>query len=581
MKSLFVSLLLLLVNNPVAAADEPFFSLLKSSGNITVKLYPTEVVKTGSSVLVSFGMPFTRGSITTAGLRTVRVLKSGTEIPAYVDQLTPWRHATKKSIDLKSVRVARIQFSHTFSAAYPAFESLTIEWGLHDRAKNVTTLRKPRSAWHLVSSGTFVAADLVYEPDVYVVLPTAALTQGVLRPGRMNPFSNSVASKRDSPTAMCNKWNWPGYQELEHAAKNNFYTIINEDDPHVTKENLCDYKNALSDTNGEPWLYDRSSAMFGLYFRSGFFRALREAVRSAEYYRNHLSRAGFFTLKDYDDPKYSYSECLAYLCWTTGDQQSLAGTSAVVSAFKDVTARWNSSLNFWTERHAGFKLLANVVAYEVYGTSGYRDAVLSEAKDFIWHQNGAGGLIPANHVDGGLYHLGSQHDWDWDQDSYGASPWMTVLLLDAMVRAFAVTEDPLIAKFIQRVGAFEKAAMNVTKNHLYEYGPYENQALAVPVYALLADGTFGATSWEDSEHALDVASALAWASYFANLLGSPDPTLRQAAVSYYKTYQIGVNYWIRPDSPVQYGKTAFRVSPWRKYGWEHRVSASFSWIISP
>jgi hypothetical protein len=82
------------------------------------------------------------------------------------------------------------------------------------------------------------------------------------------------------------------------------------------------------------------------------------------------------------------------------------------------------------------------------------------------------------------------------------------------------------------------------------------------------------------EHAMDVSAGLAWAGYFAALLGQPDVSLAQTATNLYFTYDIGVNYWTRPAGPAAVGNTAFRVSPWRKYGWEHRLSGSFPWLMS-
>jgi hypothetical protein len=53
-------------------------------------------------------------------------------------------------------------------------------------------------------------------------------------------------------------------------------------------------------TQAEPWLYDRSAGEYELYLRSGFATALREAVRSADFYADHLDNNGFFTLKPGD-----------------------------------------------------------------------------------------------------------------------------------------------------------------------------------------------------------------------------------------------------------------------------------------
>ena len=61
-------------------------------GAVDVRLHPIEGIAAGASQLVTFGIPFPRGSITVADLSKLRVFNSkGIEIPAYVEQLTPWR----------------------------------------------------------------------------------------------------------------------------------------------------------------------------------------------------------------------------------------------------------------------------------------------------------------------------------------------------------------------------------------------------------------------------------------------------------------------------------------------------------
>lgn len=574
MKKTGFAILFLLFGATVYAQVQSFFALPQPVGKASVRLYPTENVSPGASMLVTFGLPFPRESITTAGLAKVRVLKGTQEIPAFVQQLSPWRHMTNPNLNGTSVRVARIQIHYTFTARFPSYETIIVEWGSANRTKNVSTFVNPRSGWHLVTTGTFVATDQVYEPDVYAVFPKEVLAQGVLRPGRMDPFESSVLEKRDSPVNMRTRQIWPRFLEQEHAAKNNFYSLINEDDPRVGTSYRCDYKNANPDTSGEPWLYDRSSSMFVLYFRSGFFRALREAVRSAEYYRMHIDPQGIFTLKGEGDSKYSYNECLAYAYWLTGDAMMAGKIPLIVKGHRNTQSRWTPELNFWTERHAAFKLLATVVAFEVTGNAAYRTATQKQISDFVWHQNGAGGLLPANRVDGGLYHYGWQHDYDWPENQFGGSSWMTVLLVDAMVRAHAFNETASISDFIRRAGNFERATCHTTADHLYEYGP-----LLMPMYTMLFDGKPGYADSTDVEHALDVASAIAWAGYFAKLNGNADPALKTSATGLYKTYNVGVNYWIRPDAPGTTGDMAFRVAPWRKYGWEHRVSGSLSWLM--
>src|SRR5262249_27466945 len=159
---------------------------------------------------------------------------------------------------------------YTFTALTP--ESITVQWGGPARTMTRTTIQDPRLEWHAVTSGTFVAADNVEEPDVLPVLPKAYLARGMLD-ARTDPTNDNVAETRDDMAVM-NATTFTGYREYDSAQKNFFYTIINQN-----STTPIDYK-----TQAEPWLYDRSSGMYELYLRSGFATALREAIRSTDYY---------------------------------------------------------------------------------------------------------------------------------------------------------------------------------------------------------------------------------------------------------------------------------------------------------
>lgn len=551
------------------AAVQPFFADAVPAQTLDVQLYPTEGIATGTQKLVTFGVPFPRGSISAAQLSTLRVMVNGNEVPAFVEQLTPWRHRTTAAIDGASVRVARVQIMHTLVARFPSFDTIQVQWGGPARTLNRAFVN-PRSAWHQVTTGTFVAADNVFEPDVYAVLPRGWLAQGLLRPARSLPLASDNLEPRDDPQANDNIAHWPEYQESERALKNNFYSVVNQDDARVTAANQCPYK-----TEREPWLYDRSATMYVLHIRSGFFAPLREAVRAAQFYADRLDAQGFFSLAP-GDSKYAYNESLAYTYWLTGDDAMLPKITTILAAHAGYPHVWTPTRNFWTERHAAFKLLANAIAYEVNGGTAQRDAVNQILADYRAHQDGANGQIPAQRIDGALYHYGAQHDYDWDETVFGGSSWMTVLLTDAALRAYSSAEDTATATFIRRAGNFMKATIVTTIEHSYD--TYE-APLALPRYAMLIDGTDGQRNYEDIEHALDVAGQLAWAWYFSNVTGAPDLTLKQAALSLYASYDEGVNYWIRPGGPAA-GLPAFRTAPWRKWGWEHRTSDGMSFALS-
>src|SRR5262249_5382912 len=174
---------------------------------------------------------------------------------------------------------------------------------------------------------------------------------------------SAVPETRDNPAVM-DTMNFSGYTEFDYAEKNFFYTIINQNGTTP-----IDYK-----TQAEPWLYDRSAGMYELYLRSGFATALREAIRSTDFYVDHLDANAFFTLKP-GDPTYSNNEALAYPYWLLGDNRMLAPISRVVNAFSGTQTHWTPSLSFWTERNTGDKLLATEMAYEVTGNTGFKTGV--------------------------------------------------------------------------------------------------------------------------------------------------------------------------------------------------------------
>ena len=79
-------LLFLLIALSSQAQLQPFFAPVQPAGTMSLKLHPMENVTAGSPALVTFGVPFTRGSMSAAGLATLRVLHNGVEVPAFRKQ---------------------------------------------------------------------------------------------------------------------------------------------------------------------------------------------------------------------------------------------------------------------------------------------------------------------------------------------------------------------------------------------------------------------------------------------------------------------------------------------------------------
>ena len=198
------------------AAVVPFHAPPVSSGTIAVDLHATAAVSADTPVVVSFGVPFPRGSIATSGLTQVRVLEGGSEIAAYVEVLTPWRHRSNPAVDGQSLRVVLIQVEVSF--ANPAMpKRIEVVFGGAPRTLSRPTRATRDSTWAAVTSGSFVPADNVLEPKVYATLPAAWLAQGVLRHTRSLPLDASNGPGRDDPAAMQAIPTWPGTQEAERA----------------------------------------------------------------------------------------------------------------------------------------------------------------------------------------------------------------------------------------------------------------------------------------------------------------------------------------------------------------------------
>ena len=590
-KYLVISLFSLVAYVSYGISLKPYLALPETSGSVQVRLYPTENVQAGVSTLVTFGIPFTRGSLTASDLSTVRVFNGAQEVPAYVEQLTPWRHLVSEDLDGSSIRIVRVQIEHTFSTEFPGHEKITVDWGITNRTASRPSLEPVRSAWHLVTAGSFDSSDDIYEPDVYAVLPKEVLTRGVLSSKRMAPFADSVSEEREDPNEIESVENWQGYEKLDHIFHNQLFTHVNEDDPAVTDEYSCPYK-----TSNEPWLYDRASTMYMHYFRSGFLKPLREAVRASQFYSSQLYppetdpdvAVGIFRLKvpnpsgfiGGNGAMYSYNQCLAYTYWLLGDDSMLDPIKWVVKAHEVhcEPTRWSPTLNTWTERHTAFRLLANAIAYEVTGETNYKDNIVSQSEDFIWHQNGADGQVPIDRIDGGLYHYGRQHG-DGIANSFIASPWMSVLTLESMLRVYGLGQKAEVANFIRRLGTFLQASC---RSDIYHY--YENSAnipLLYPDYLTNYNGTVNILEehrGSSVEHSLEVATGIGWAWYFSELLNIPDSSLKSTADELYDTYEISSAFWLRPNGPV-FERPAYRISPWRKYSWEHLPAGGLAWAM--
>ncbi len=344
--------------------------------SLTVDLEP-EVPSTAVR-RVSFAVPLPPGLLTDAS--RVEVKAAGAPVATFRRALATWPDGSIRSVHLQ------------LDLAVPAKTSLAIEVG------------KPATGGdlQLVSvEQTLAQADGTTGPQVWAVLPAAWLS----------------ASRVAGPALPATT-----------------------DDPWAK---LCDYSAfgttaflAARNDQGS-WLYDRPTALYRGYQRTGALAALRSAYREAAIYRAGITGSGASTRigvpGSADDLKYHYSQGLALHYLLTGDERFREAAENVAVRAHDLWTDpgYAGGADFWTERHAGFALLAYEWAAAVSDDrkatfTGWADAAVQA---YLAMQ----ATFPAGYTNQDercFAHTAEAHGEDYGY--VGCSPWMSAILADAL-----------------------------------------------------------------------------------------------------------------------------------------------------
>jgi len=332
---------------------------------------------------VSFAVPLAPGQLHDGDL--VRVLSGGVELPAARRELAYHPDGSVRSVQLQ------VQLAAT------AGQILQVRLG-----EAPTTAPLALAA----VSTTLVTADGSQGPRVWAQLPAAWLSaSGVAGPQR--PDAQTTGAIKTG---------------LDRA---------------------CDYANhsitaflPVVDTK-DSWLYDRGTAMYRGYARRGDFLTLESAYRETALYRNGITGTGTATRIGVptaaDDLKYHYNQNLAIHYLLTGDDRFRESAEAVAER---VYALWTSpgyagGSDFWTERHAGFGLLAYVWADMITDDHGTQFQDLADAAVDAYLAMQA--QYPSNWPDTAarcFAHQAAAHGEDYG--TWGCSPWMSAILADGL-----------------------------------------------------------------------------------------------------------------------------------------------------
>lgn len=517
----------------------------ESSGYTLFRLVPDVTIKEQKDARVTFGAPFPKGFV--ASSDSIRVLdEQNNEIPIVIISTLEWLNDED---DQKSIRSAVIQLDIDFYGQENG-RLLKLAWGELRTSSDIEAVTID-STWLPVDDVEFSLSEGIREPNAYALFGADWYGKSVIKSRLLPLKSNSEFSAYDAAFYAFGK------------------TAINHVDPRVVENKLLPYKTSYA-----AWLFDRATTLYQLAFRTGELRFIRSAHRASQFYKKKINERGYFSLKPSNDMKYSYGESLVSNFILTGDPTIPNIIESMVPAWDTFSTLYTLNTNFWTERHAAFQLKGYTTAFEITGKDEYKFKAEKVFSDLRTMQTTPSSGVP---MTGALMHTATSHG------EYGphfiASPWMSVLLIDAVERYSIHISDNEVADFVLALARyFQQPGVA-----LWEWKGFKGDlSHIVPFYLAGTDLTPQQHSASDSdiEHTPDVSKIFALAYYYSCRQGACDSSfllpfsqLRKSQNTY--TFP----YWIRMSAPAV-GYTAYRLSPPRKFSWWFGSSANNDFLLN-
>ena len=552
--------------------SKDLFVELPSHGSVRVTLHPGATVTVGAETTVPFGLPFPRAVV--ADLSDIKVIDdSGVEIASHVEETARWKSLSSDSdtiSDADSIRSVLIYVDVVFDNLDPV--TLDVYYGA-TRTLELGAQADVKTTWVSISEGGFPLeypeVDDIKEPAVYVTLPSTWMAVSLL--------SSRTLPKDSDPQSNLNL-HW-----FDDAYENFSYSAVNDVSESVTDEWLIDYVGIEglgpdTSTDGyEPWLFDRTMTLFGIYTQTGNVKWLRHAHRAAQFYAKHISEDGYFDKKPTKDLKYGYGQSLFVDLMLTGDTDMVE----VIERIATTSDSWNETYTYvldktslWTERHQAYALLSVLTAWEATGSSVYADRI-----EVIVNASTNMLLNPQNNwnQEGCLLHTYAVHEWN--SPDYGdlpiCSPWMSAFLADAMMRYYIHSEDERALVLLSNLGEF------ITNYGVYVSDLGDYTGFLMPYYLASSEHQVKVNSgWDDFRHACDVAGVSAKGAWAKDRLGENADALVTTTNLLLETCDLNLDNLHRPDADINYGKTIWRLAPARSYSWNFVSTIDMRWMLN-
>lgn len=361
--------------------------------------------------VVNFGLPLPPGFLSDP--RNVRVVDgAGQELPTAVRALEPWRIGGREG----SIRSLLIQFTLDFS---------------REQTQRIKVRFQPRRKHDsfVPVEETLIGKDGLDGPKVMALLPARWLCDSWIV-GPQTPASESGS-----------------YRAYDDFVERNFPGSLAYLNSKVYSE----------------WLFDRTTAYYKMFVRTGERKFFEAAYHAAHFVRLHTKMdgpdAGIFTLKG-ADLKYVYPRAMHIHYLLTGDER-MREAAEIMAAYCDknqdpvyqpasiapssIGADPERGRKFWTLRHQSYGLLGILHGWELTGKRAYWVKARECVDAYYRHQQHPPDGRPP---DGSLRQDWALYDPSEATFKGATSAWMMALLLDPLFHYWTLTGDRRVAEIV-------------------------------------------------------------------------------------------------------------------------------------